>query len=191
MIKAYLKGEQREWDLHLGCLAAAYRATPHDSTGMTPNLIVLGGEVRLPAELVFGNRTSRQGEQVSSYGEYVEMLRERMHTAHKIARQHLGKAGKRQKATYDKKVALHTYQPGEAIWYLSESCKPGECKKLQPAYNGPYVVREKMNDLNYRIQTDSGGKSKIVHHNKLKPYEGDNPPRWAKPATHTNKVVRN
>ena len=24
MIKAYLKGEQRNWDKHLGCLAAAY-----------------------------------------------------------------------------------------------------------------------------------------------------------------------
>ena len=29
MIKAYLKNEQTDWDLHLGCLAAAYRSTPH------------------------------------------------------------------------------------------------------------------------------------------------------------------
>ena len=29
MIKAYLKGQQDEWDLDLGCLAGAYRATPH------------------------------------------------------------------------------------------------------------------------------------------------------------------
>ena len=28
MIKAYLQGEQENWDLNLGCLAAAYRATP-------------------------------------------------------------------------------------------------------------------------------------------------------------------
>ena len=26
MIKAYLKNEQTDWDLHLGCLAAAYRS---------------------------------------------------------------------------------------------------------------------------------------------------------------------
>ena len=39
MIKAYLKGQQREWDRNLVCLAAAYRATPHESTGMTPNLL--------------------------------------------------------------------------------------------------------------------------------------------------------
>jgi transposase InsO family protein len=108
MIKAYLKGEQEDWDLHLGCLAAAYRTTPHDSTTLTPNLIVLGREVRLPAELVYGHKTSPSGEQVSSYGEYVEFLRERMHTAHVIARKHLGVSATRQKATYDKNVSLNT-----------------------------------------------------------------------------------
>ena len=58
MIKAYLKGQQRDWDLHLSCLAAAYRATIHESTGMTPNLLMLGREVRLPAELMFGSQTA-------------------------------------------------------------------------------------------------------------------------------------
>ena len=47
MIKAYLKNEQTDWDLHLGCLAAAYRSTPHESSQMTHNLLMLGREVRL------------------------------------------------------------------------------------------------------------------------------------------------
>ena len=45
MIKAYLCQEQDEWDLHLGCLAGAYRATPNESTGLTPNLLTMGREV--------------------------------------------------------------------------------------------------------------------------------------------------
>ena len=53
MIKAYLYEEQKEWDLHLGCLARAYRATPNESTRLTPNLLTIGREVRLSAELVF------------------------------------------------------------------------------------------------------------------------------------------
>ena len=71
MIKSYLK-EQGEWDLHLGCLAAAYRSSVHASTGLTPNLIMLGREVRIPVELLVN--TSGQ-EEVASYGEYVSMLR--------------------------------------------------------------------------------------------------------------------
>jgi hypothetical protein len=70
MIKAYIKDEQTYWDRFLGCLARAYRSTVQESTGLTPNLIMIGREVRLPAEVMFGN--------ISSYGTYVEQLRDRM-----------------------------------------------------------------------------------------------------------------
>ena len=57
MIRAYLKGQQREWNRHTGCLAAAYRATPHESNGLTANMLMLGREVRLPGEVLFGSTT--------------------------------------------------------------------------------------------------------------------------------------
>ena len=53
MIKAYLVDEGENWDKHLGCLAGAYRATVHESTGFTPNMLFLGREVRLPAHLMY------------------------------------------------------------------------------------------------------------------------------------------
>ena len=59
MIRAYLRDEQTDWDLYLGCLAGAYRATPCESTKLTPNLMAIGREVRLPVELIFGSATSR------------------------------------------------------------------------------------------------------------------------------------
>jgi hypothetical protein len=52
MIKAYIKDEQTDWDLYLGCLAVAYRATMQESTELTPNLLMLGREVRLPGQLM-------------------------------------------------------------------------------------------------------------------------------------------
>jgi hypothetical protein len=54
MIKSFLRGEQTGWDLNLGCLAGAYRAIPHESTGLTPNLLLLGREVRLPIQVIKG-----------------------------------------------------------------------------------------------------------------------------------------
>ena len=44
MIKAYVRGEQENWGLNLGCLAAAYRACPHVSTGLSSNLLMLVGK---------------------------------------------------------------------------------------------------------------------------------------------------
>ena len=52
MIKSYLRGEQTNWDINLGCLAGAYRSSPKESTGLTPNLMMLGREVTLPFEII-------------------------------------------------------------------------------------------------------------------------------------------
>lgn len=41
----------------------------HESTGVTPNLIMLGREVRIPSEIVFGSKT-RGDQPVVDYGEY-------------------------------------------------------------------------------------------------------------------------
>ena len=69
MIKAYLRGEQWDWDKHLGCLAAAYQSSVHESTGLTPNLMMLGRETHLPAEVMFGKH---QHEANLNCGEYVQ-----------------------------------------------------------------------------------------------------------------------
>ena len=89
MIRAYLCGEQHEWDLHLGCLAGAYRATSNESTMMTPNLLTMGREVHLPGMLVFGSTNSYGGEDITTYVEYVDVLRAGMQHAYVIARKHI------------------------------------------------------------------------------------------------------
>ena len=88
MIKSYLRGQQHNWDQHLGCLAATYQATPYESTGMTPNLLVFGREVRMPIEVMLGSSRTPTDEEVTSYGDYVETLREQMQRAHDFAWKH-------------------------------------------------------------------------------------------------------
>ncbi|KAH3696174.1 hypothetical protein DPMN_083639 [Dreissena polymorpha] len=55
MVRAFLVGGQDAWDENLGCLAGAYRCTIQESTRLTPNMLVLGREVRMPAEVIFGS----------------------------------------------------------------------------------------------------------------------------------------
>ena len=176
MIKAYLKNKQTDWYLHLGCLAAAYRSTTYESSQMTPNMLMLGREVRLPAELTHGSYANN--ETVTSYGEYVDKLRKRLQTAHFVARKYIEKSAKTQKDRYDAKMFETSFLPGDLVWYLVESCRPGKCLKLEPNYTGPNVVICKFNPLNLKIQMSKSDTTKVVHHNKLKKYEGDNPPNW-------------
>ena len=41
-----------------------------------------------------------------------------------------------------------------------------------------YVVTKCINDLIYKIQLGSRTKPKIVHHDRLWKYKGENPPTW-------------
>jgi hypothetical protein len=113
--------------------------------------MMLGREVRLPCEMVFGSITQMEGE-VTSYGEFVDKLRERMQKAHQVAREHLQTASKRQKESFYAKKSLTLYSVGDSIWLLSEMHRKHECPKLQPNYIGPCVVLKKISDLNYMIQ---------------------------------------
>ena len=181
MIKAYLRGEQENWDLNLGCLAAAYRACPHESTGLSPNLLMLGREVRIPSELVYGGQCNNNRE-IHSYGEYVQQLKAKMQHAHVIARKHLSTSAKRQKEIYDTKLSVHHYKVGDVVWVENTAVKPGLSPKLQSIYKGPCLIVQKYDSLTYRIQLSKTGVYQVLHHNKLKPYEGNNIPKWLRAA---------
>jgi hypothetical protein len=176
MIKAYLKGQEKDWDKFLGCLAGAYRATVHESTGYTPNMLMLGREVRLPAQIMYSVPDNVQD--FPSYSAYVEKLKDRMEQAHEVAREHLHRSARRQKENYDAKCFIHSYVAGDLVWYAAPTVDSHLAPKLRKSYMGPVVVLKKINELNYVIQVDSQKMQKVVHHNKLLPYKGNKNPRW-------------
>jgi hypothetical protein len=94
-----------------------------ESTSLTPNMLMLGREVRTPLELQFGHTS----EKIVSYGDYVNCLRSKLQMAHDICRRYLAKTAKRRKDIYDAKVCFKSYQPGDAVWYLHEQRKDGVC----------------------------------------------------------------
>ena len=144
--------------------------------------------MRLFPELIFGSNTS-DGTNITSYGEYIDSLRSRMQRAHTVARQHLGEVAHRSKQTYDSKISFNIFEVGSLVWCLAEARKVGVCPKLEHSYEGPYLIKVKDSDLTYTLLLDNKNKEKLVHHNKLKPYEGCNPPRWivqAKGKIHSN-----
>ena len=177
MIKSYLKGQQDSWDENLGCLAAAYRMSPHETTTVTPNMLMLGREVRIPIEVIVGSSTT-ENTPIINYCEYVTELLIRMQKAHEVAREHLQIRAKRQKQDYDAKTTLISYKSGDLVWYASEFKQLHIAPKLRSPYSGPFLVLKGIGSLNYLIQLDPAGTKKLVHHNKLKPYTGDNPPTW-------------
>ena len=183
MIKAFIDGKQNNWDMYLGCLAGAYRSSIHESTNYTPNMLMLGREVRMPASILVGENCGGS----SSYGEFVNTLQENIWQAHQLARKFLGKNIERQEENYNTRITLNTYQPGDVVWALNEVRIPGRCPKLQNMWAGPFVVVQKFSDLTYGVIVSARGKKRILHHDKLQRFHGEDVPRWIAKVTQNLK----
>ena len=128
---------------------------------------------------MLGSSKAPTEEEATSYGGYVEALRERMQRAHDIAQKHLGKNAIHTKEHYDAKCILTKYKQGDLVWYATDIKQLHLAPKLWVPFEGPYLILEKLSDLNCHIQLDANGKQKVVHHDKLKPYTGPRGLPWS------------
>ena len=60
ILRCLLDGDDDDtWDKVLPFAIMAYRATPHASTGLTPNMLVFGRECVTPADIMFAGQYTK------------------------------------------------------------------------------------------------------------------------------------
>lgn len=164
-----------DWDDHLPYVMCAYRATIHQSTGSSPNRLMLGREITFPIDLML-----TPPDQLGEYccqTEYAEWLRNAMQHNFELARSYLGKAASRQKRYYDKRAKDRMFKVGD--WVLRFYPPSQGQNKLAFPYTGPYLVTSHPGEVTYTIQRSSRSKPITVHMDDLKSYCGsDTPPNW-------------
>ena len=148
-IKCFLKGKQQNWDCHLQQLAGAIRATVNRQTGFTPNLMMLGREVNQPIDILLGTITEQGKREIP---DYVKSLAESLQEVHRIARDNLRMAQRRQKRDYDLRTFQRTYSVGDIVLKLDSATKVGQCPKLKPPWKGPYIVNKVLSPVLYVIK---------------------------------------
>ena len=136
----------------------------------------------MPAELVFSSNTTYKDVEVTDYGEYVSKLKEKTQLAHEIARRYLGVKARRRKDCHDAKLSLKSYKAGDVVWHLNNFRKVGVSQKLTKLYDGPFLIKRKISDVNFLMQMNQDNQNKVVHHDKLKAFEGRDLPKWIKKA---------
>lgn len=165
---------QKNWDEHLAFATSAYRATPQESTGESPNMMMLGRETRMPIDLT----TASLDDEDHAVDDYVKQLRSKIRDAHERAEKCLGKSAVRQKIAYDRKSRDHQLQVGDFVWLHNPAKKKGTSPKLQLRWTGPYLILSKLSDVTLRIQSSPRAKPKVVHADRLKPCKGATPQKW-------------
>ncbi|CAG2198658.1 unnamed protein product [Mytilus edulis] len=102
----------------------AYRSTPHTSTGLTPNRLMLGREVHLPQELIFGMQEKSNGD----YEDYVDRLSSSLQKCHEFARKSLKKSSEHQKRLHDLRKHEHTFETGDLVYAIDTAKKIGKAQ---------------------------------------------------------------
>ena len=177
MLGKVVSDSQRDWDDKLPAVMAAYRASPHEATGYSPNRLFLGREVRMPLDLVMG-LPSHESQQDRSIDEFVQKTQEQMADAYDAARRHLGVAAQRRKDAYDIRVQQHDLKVGDWVWYWYPRKYTSRSLKWQKSYVGPYLIVREIEPVNFVLQRSKRAKPFVVHVNKLKKCHGSTPVSW-------------
>ena len=151
----------------------AYRATPQESTGFSPNFLMFGRELAMPMDVMIPLPEDTNEDQA----QYAAKLRERLEYAYELARNTLRRTVERQKRLYNERVFGTPIQRGDIVWVALKTKRKGVSPKLQPKWKGPSLVIEKLNEVIAKVQLTP---RKIVnlHVDMLKPCELRHVPQW-------------
>ncbi len=169
---------QRDWDDQLPYVGLAYRSAVHESTGETPNMLMMGHEITLPLDLMVESLPDDEEDDNDLLTDFALDLRERMKAAHEQARDVLQTSAGRQKRNYDRRAHGNGIAEGSFVWLFSRARKPGITNKLRLPWEGPYLVVQKLSDVHVRIQKSPRAKSMVIHVDRLKPYTGPELVPW-------------
>ncbi len=177
MLSMLCASNKQDWDDHLPYVLCAYRASVNESTGCSPNMVMLGREITLPIDLMYPHP---QEGQYRCPIEYVEWVRAAMLENFERVRHQLGWAANRQKKYYDKRAQVRKFERGDWVWRLHPAAIAKS--KLNFPYTGPFLVTSVVSEVNYEIQRSPGDKKLVVHVDHLKMFEGDEVPfSWLDP----------
>ena len=185
MLKVFVNENRSDWDDHLPYILMAYRSTAHESTGLSPNVMMFGEETQMPIDIMVGS-PPRQDVRYKCSNEYVEWLRRSMTRAHKFARQQLGKAAEHQKMYYDRGSKELTCPVGSFVWWWYP---PKADRKLGVGWMGPYRVIGRPTEVHALIQEGPDRPQRRVHINQLKPHLGRTPQTWDSVSTQPTAIT--
>ncbi|KAK7093130.1 hypothetical protein V1264_008778 [Littorina saxatilis] len=169
MLSAYVNEQRDDWSDHLDLIMLAYRATVHQSTQCTPNLVMFGREINLPLTVELG--TFPVSDAPLCPVEYVEWVKNTLEKVFCFVREQSEVSVQKQKHYHDQNCKLREVEPGDWVWRWYP---PKAKQKLGLGWTGPYKVVKRVGESAVKIE--GLGKTLVIHINDTKPYEGRNLP---------------
>ena len=156
--------DQSNWDELVPLVCLYYRATVHAATGVTPALLMLGRELRLPVDLVFPPMPTIYHD---SHHAHVTQLEQRLSLASEYARQHLRVTWDNMKSAAHVSRNIRPLDVNRPVLVFNPSLPKGMSPKLAKFWKGPFPIAEMISPYLYRIKIGGRRGTQVVHRSHI------------------------
>ena len=165
MLSAFVNENHTNWDEQLQYVMMAYRSTEHETTGLTPNMCMLGRETTCPLDIMYEMPPAIKNIPQNMW---VWKLQENLEMAHAKVRQNISDNMKRQKRYHDENLSFETFEAGDKVYVYFPVKKVGCSSKLTSYWRGPFQVFDKLSDSLYKVNCGREGHVQIIHCDRLR-----------------------
>ena len=165
MLSAYVNENHRDWDESIPYVMMAYRSSQHETTGFTPNMLMIGREATTPLDIMYEMPSSFK--QVPKH-DWVWVMKDRMERAHALVRRHAEGAMLRQKHYHDKTLNWGKFTENDEVYVYFPRRKQGQSPKFTSYWRGPYKVIRKMSDVTYMVDCGPYGSKQVIHVDRMR-----------------------
>ena len=151
-----------DWVTQLPFALFALRSAPNRDSSFSPYQLVYGHRVRTPLDILHQGWADLSFDELDT-DEWSGWLVDRLEVWHSTQRERMLEASGKRKAQFDRGTVVRKLEKGDQVL-----CRiPGCVGKLEESWHGPYVVEEKVGEVNYKVKVGRG-KAKLLHINNLK-----------------------
>jgi hypothetical protein len=161
---AKLSDVQKDWDLLVPLICFYYRATVHASTGVSPALLMLGRELRLPVDVIFPPTPTSVPE---SYPEYVTDLQRKLTIASEYARTHLRLTWEQMNTSNTVSRNCKKLDLSKQVLVFNPSVPKGVSPKLSSMWRGPFQLIEQLSPYLYRVKIGGRRGTQVLHRSHI------------------------
>ncbi len=167
MLRLLSTTERQQWDEHIPLFLFAYREVPCETTGYSPFELLYGRPVRGPLGVLKETWMSPHTELETDMVNNLLDMRKRINALIHNANANTVLSQQKMKGHYDQQAVERVFDPGDKVLVFL----PEGSGKLDHKWQGPYVVKAKLDQVNYEIQLPDKRKStRVFHINLIKKY---------------------
>lgn len=146
----------------------ALRETPQGSPGISPFKLLFGRKVEGPLQVVKEKWLNPSPGPIVTVATYLQNHKDNLAKVRQFAKENFLHAQTKMKIEYDKRAKVRNFIEGDKVLvYFPISGSPKAAK-----YHGPFDIKQKVDHVNYIIQTPGHRKkTQLVQINLLKPYK--------------------